>query len=60
MELRNVRSARDRVLQNLWLRAGVQGRSIAIEGGLEDIAADSALPARRCIGRSRRLRSKGI
>jgi CRP-like cAMP-binding protein len=40
MELRNIRSARDRVLQYLRLRAGVHGRSIAIEGQLQDIAAE--------------------
>ena len=40
MELRNIRSARDRVLQYLRLRAGVQGRSIPVEGQLQDIAAE--------------------
>jgi CRP/FNR family transcriptional regulator, dissimilatory nitrate respiration regulator len=40
MELRNIRSARDRDLQYLRLRAGVHGRSIAIEGQLQDIAAE--------------------
>jgi CRP/FNR family transcriptional regulator, dissimilatory nitrate respiration regulator len=40
MELRNIRSARERVLQYLRLRAGVHGRSIAIEGQLQDIAAE--------------------
>ena len=40
MELRNVRSARDRVLQYLWLRAGTYGRSIPIEGQLQDIASE--------------------
>jgi CRP-like cAMP-binding protein len=40
MELRNVRSARDRVLQYLRLRAGIDGRSIAMEGHLQDIAAE--------------------
>ena len=40
MELRSIRSARDRVLQYLWLRAGVHARSIAIEGQLQDIAAE--------------------
>ena len=40
MELRNIRSARDRVLQYLRLRAGVQGRVIQIEGQLQDIAAE--------------------
>ena len=40
MELRNIRSARERVLQYLRLRAGLHGRSIAIEGELQDIAAE--------------------
>jgi CRP-like cAMP-binding protein len=40
MELRNIRSARDRVLQYLRLRAGSHGRSIAVEGQLQDIAAE--------------------
>jgi CRP-like cAMP-binding protein len=40
MELRNIRSARDRVLQYLRLRAGIHGRSIAIDGQLQDIAAE--------------------
>jgi CRP-like cAMP-binding protein len=40
MELRNIRSARERVLQYLRLHAGLQGRSIAIEGQLQDIAAE--------------------
>ena len=40
MELRNIRSARDRVLQYLRLRAGTEGRSVAMEGRLQDIAAE--------------------
>ena len=40
MELRNIRSARERVLQYLWLRAGVDGRGVAIEGQLQDVAAE--------------------
>jgi len=40
MELRNIRSARDRVLQYLRLCDGGHGRSIAIEGQLQDIAAE--------------------
>ena len=39
MELRNIRSARDRVLQYLRLGAGIGGRSIALDGELQDIAA---------------------
>ena len=38
--MRNIRSARDRVLQYLRLRAGVHGCSIAVEGQLQDIAAE--------------------
>ncbi len=41
MELRNIRSARDRVLQYLRLKA--HGRSIAVEGQLQDIAAEIGL-----------------
>ena len=40
MELRNIRSARDRVLQYLRLCAGIGGRSIALDGELQDIAAE--------------------
>lgn len=40
MELRNIRSARERVLQYLRLRAGSRGRRIATDGQLQDIAAE--------------------
>ena len=40
MELRNIRSARDRVLQYLRLRAGTHGHGIVIEGQLQDIAGE--------------------
>jgi len=40
MELRNVRSAGDRVLQYLRLRAGADGRGVEMEGQLQDIAAE--------------------
>jgi CRP-like cAMP-binding protein len=40
MELRNIRSARDRILQYLRLCAGIDGRSIALDGELQDIAAE--------------------
>jgi CRP-like cAMP-binding protein len=40
MELRNIRSARDRVLQYLRLRAGSEGGSLVIEGQLQDMAAE--------------------
>jgi len=43
MELRNIRSARQRVLQYLRLRAGIHGRSIPIEGQLQDIAAETGM-----------------
>lgn len=40
MELRNIRSARERVLQYLRLRTGSNDRGISIEGRLQDIAAE--------------------
>ncbi|HEV2186007.1 MAG TPA: Crp/Fnr family transcriptional regulator [Stellaceae bacterium] len=40
MELRNIRSARKRVLQYLRLRAGTRNRSVMLEGQLQDIAAE--------------------
>jgi CRP-like cAMP-binding protein len=42
MELRNIRSARERIMQYLRLRAGPddRGRSVRIEGQLQDIAAE--------------------
>ena len=40
MELRNIRSAHERVLQYLRWGAIEQGRSIAVEGQLQDIAAE--------------------
>jgi DNA-binding phage protein len=43
MELRNIRSARDRVLQYLRLRADLHGRTVAIEGQLQDIAAETGM-----------------
>ena len=39
MELRNIRSAKERVLQYLRLRAG-RSRSVELEGQLQDIAAE--------------------
>ena len=43
MELRNIRSARERVLQYLRLRAGDDGRSVALEGQLQDIAVETGI-----------------
>ena len=43
LELRNIRSARDRLLQYLRLAAGRDGRSIPFEGQLQDLAADVGL-----------------
>jgi CRP-like cAMP-binding protein len=43
MELRNIRSARVRVLQYLRLRAGPRRHTVAIEGQLQDIAAEVGL-----------------
>lgn len=39
LELRNIRSARDRLLQYLALAAGPDGRSVGLDGSLQDMAA---------------------
>jgi CRP/FNR family transcriptional regulator, dissimilatory nitrate respiration regulator len=43
LELRNIRSARERVLQYLRLRTGLHGRSIVIDSRLQDIAEEIGL-----------------
>lgn len=40
LELRNIRSARDRLLQYLALAAGPDGRSVNLDGSLQDMAAN--------------------
>jgi CRP/FNR family transcriptional regulator, dissimilatory nitrate respiration regulator len=59
MELRNIRSARDRVLQYLRLRAGTRGRSIAIEGQLQDIAAEIGMTREALYRTLARLETEG-
>jgi hypothetical protein len=51
MELRNIRSARERLLQYLWLSAEGNGQRVAIEGQLQDVAAELASVERPFIGR---------
>ena len=43
LELRNIRSARQRVLHHLLLTAGPDGRNVAIDVPLQDMAADLGL-----------------
>jgi CRP/FNR family transcriptional regulator, dissimilatory nitrate respiration regulator len=43
LELRNIRSARERVFQHLLLAAGPDGRTVALDGPLQDMAADLGL-----------------
>ena len=43
LELRNVRSARQRMLQYLALSAGPDGRTVTLDGPLQDMAADLGL-----------------
>ena len=43
LELRNIRSARERVLQHLMLTTGADGRTISLESRLQDIAEDLGL-----------------
>lgn len=43
LELRNIRSARERIFQHLLLSAGADGRTITMDGQLQDMAADLGL-----------------
>lgn len=43
LELRNIRSARERLIQYLRLSAGGDGRIVTIDGHLQDLAADLGL-----------------
>ena len=43
LELRNIRSARERVFQYLLLAAGPDGRTVTLDGQLQDMAADLGL-----------------
>ena len=46
MELRNIRSARERVLQYLRLRAEPDRRRVLLEGRLQDVAAEVGMTSR--------------
>lgn len=43
LELRNIRSARERVLNYLALNAGADGRTIALQGTVKDLAVELGL-----------------
>jgi len=60
MELRSIRSARERVLQYLRLRADLDRRSIAIEGQLQDIAAEIGINPRSAVSDPRPARSRRV
>ena len=60
MELRNIRSAGERVLQYLRLRAGANGRTIAIEGQYQDIAAEIGLTREALYRALARLEAEGV
>jgi CRP-like cAMP-binding protein len=60
LELRNIRSARERVLQYLRLRAEPDRRSVAIEGPYQDIAAEIGLTREALYRTLARLEGEGI
>ena len=60
MELRSIRSAREHVLQYLRLRADLDRRSIAIEGQLQDIAAEIGINPRSAVSDPRPARSRRV
>jgi CRP/FNR family transcriptional regulator, dissimilatory nitrate respiration regulator len=59
MELRNIRSAQDRVMQYLRMRAGVHGGEIAIEGQLQGIAAEIGITREALYRTLRKLEAEG-
>src|SRR5947208_349973 len=59
MELRNVRSARERTLQYFRLRAGLHGHSVAIEGRFQDIAAEIGMTREALYRALARLEAEG-
>lgn len=60
LELRNIRSARERVLQYLWLRAEPDRRSVVIEGPYQDIAAEIGLTREALYRTLARLEAEGV
>jgi CRP-like cAMP-binding protein len=60
LELRNVRSARERVLQYLMLAAEEQGRTVAIDSLLQDIAVDLGLTREAFYRTLAKLEADGI
>jgi CRP/FNR family transcriptional regulator, dissimilatory nitrate respiration regulator len=59
MEMRNIRSARERVLQYLRLNADATARSVRIEGELQELAADLGLSREAFYRTLARLESDG-
>ena len=60
LELRNVRSARERLLQYLWLRLGPNGRTVSVEGQYQDIAAEIGLTREALYRALARLQADGL
>lgn len=60
LELRNIRSARERVFQYLLLAAGPDGRTVALDGQLQDIAADLGLTREAFYRTVASLEAKGV
>ena len=60
LELRNIRSARQRVLQYLRLRAEADRRTVAIDGPYQDIAAEIGLTREALYRTLARLEAEGV
>ncbi|MBI4082405.1 MAG: Crp/Fnr family transcriptional regulator [Candidatus Lambdaproteobacteria bacterium] len=60
MELRNIRSARERVLQYLRLHVGARERTLRIEGNLQDVAADLGLTREAFYRTLAKLEAEGV
>ncbi len=60
LELRNIRSAQARLLQYLALAAGPDGRTVKLDGPLQDIAGDLGLSREALYRALARLESGGV
>lgn len=60
LELRNIRSAEARVLQYFALAAGPDGRTVALDGKLQDIAGDLGLSREALYRTLAKLETRGL
>lgn len=60
LELRSIRSARERVLQYLWIHLGAAGRTLPMEGDLQDLGANLGLTRESLYRTLAKLEAEGV